>query len=363
MQPLRQLAKVMTTLAQKSECMKNPYFDQLFGYTDVPKDWKAGLGYDYDFIQLPAGDEPHVLTTDVVIVGSGYGGGVSAKNLAEAGHRVLVVDKGYHFEPSQLPMTQDGGAYHLFDHNGVYMTENGGGVGLVAGGAWGGGGTVNWSVCLKLQDYVRTEWARTGLPLFASEDFDESIDRVWDFVGASTEGIRHNQRNQVLLQGCEKLGWKVNVAPQNTAGKDHSCGQCHLGCGSAGKRGPSVSWLPAAGEAGAEFMEGFKAEKVLFDEDGVTAVGVEGLWTSRGPNGEVHTPVSERIQRRVIIKARRVIMAAGSLWSPLLLRNSGMQVRACYGPFNLSYTNLICSFSFNRTLISVRIYTFTHATS
>jgi choline dehydrogenase-like flavoprotein len=327
LQSLQSLAKAVTLMAQKSNCLTNPYLDRLNGYTDVPHDWKAVEGYKYDFIQLAAGDEPHVLTTDVVIVGSGYGGAVSAKNLAEAGHRVLVLDKGYHFPPAHLPLTQRNGNHYLFDHHGPYMTEKAGGTSIIAGGAWGGGGTVNWSVCLKLQDQVRNEWAEAGLPFFASDDFDESTSRVWDFVGASTENIRHNHRNEALLRGCEKLGWKAAVAPQNTAGQDHWCGQCHLGCGSSGKRGPTVSWLPAAADAGAQFMEGFEAQKVLFDEDGVTATGVEGVWTSRGPNGEVHTSESERSQRRVTVKARKVVIAAGSLWSPVVLMNSNIKVR------------------------------------
>ncbi|KAI9166899.1 Long-chain-alcohol oxidase FAO2 [Paramyrothecium foliicola] len=321
----RNLARVMTTLAQKADCMNNPYFDRLLGYTDVPKNWKAGLAYEYNFLQFSSNDEPQVLTTDVVVVGSGCGGGVCAKNLAEAGHDVLVVDKGYYFPPAHLPMTQAAGAQYLYDHGGVYRSEGAGGAALVAGGAWGGGGTVNWSVCLKLQDRTRAEWADAGLPFFKSEQFDESLDRVWEFVGASTDGIRHNHRNQVMLDGCQRLGWQVAVAPQNTAGQDHWCGQCHLGCGSAGKKGPAVSWLPAAGRAGAKFVEGFKVEKVLFEDDGVTANGVEGVWTSRGPKGEVHTPQSERVQRRVIIKAKKIIISAGSLWSPLLLMKSHIQ--------------------------------------
>ncbi|KEY67148.1 hypothetical protein S7711_03009 [Stachybotrys chartarum IBT 7711] len=323
---IRVLGKTMTTMAQKSACLTSPHLQSLIGYTDKPKDWKAGLGYEYSFVQVPPGDEPHVITTDVVIVGSGCGGAVCAKNLAEAGHRVLVVDKGYHFPPTHLPMNQTAALRYLYDHNGVYVTEDSGGVNVVNGGAWGGGGTVNWSVCLKLQDFVRKQWAEAGLPFFESPQFDESIDRVWNFMGASSSAVRHNHGNRVILEGCGKLGWKSATAAQNTDGKEHYCGQCNLGCGSAEKRGPSVSWLPAAGQAGAQFMEGLDVDKVLFDEaDATTAIGVEGLWKARGPNGEVHTPVAQRTRRRVVVKAKKVIVSAGALWTPVLLMKSGVQ--------------------------------------
>jgi flavin-dependent dehydrogenase len=90
--------------------------------------------------------------------------------------------------------------------------------------------------------------------------------------------------------------------------------------------GPAITSLPAAAKAGAQFMEGFNVKKVVFAEDGVTAVGVEGVWTARGPGGLVHMPESERLQRRVIVKAKKVVIAGGALYSPLVLMQSGVEV-------------------------------------
>ncbi|ODA82844.1 hypothetical protein RJ55_01353 [Drechmeria coniospora] len=321
---LRTLAKSLTAAASKAYGITNPYLGSLSGYTDVPRDWKAGAGYDFKFVQVDAGSGVHEITTDVVIVGSGCGGAVSAKNMAEAGHKVLVVDKGYYYPPSQFPMAQKAACSHLFDNAGVYISDDSS-TSVLCGGTWGGGGTVNWSVCLRLQRFVREEWAATGLPLFTSSDYDECEDRVWSFIGASKDGIRHNHRNQALLDGAGKLGWKASAVEQNTAGKEHYCGQCHLGCGSGVKRGPTVAWLPAAAEAGAEFMEGFEVRNVTFADDGVTATGVEGVWTSRDAEGQVHRPSSTRTQRTVRIKADKVILSAGSLWTPVILERSGVK--------------------------------------
>ena len=258
-------------------------------------------------------------------MGSGPGGGVSAKNIAEAGHRVLVVDRGYYFPPSQLPMSQTGSSQHMFENGGALATDDGC-MSLLAGSTWGGGGTINWSVALRPQDYVRKQWADEGLSLFGSEEYDECLDRVCEFVGVGTDGVRHNHRNKLLLDASEKLGWKAFVVPQNTGNQEHDCGQCSLGCGSAVKKGPAVCWLPAAAEAGAQFMEGFTAERVTFGEDGKTATGVDGLWVARDKDGSVIAPEEERVKRRVQIRAKRVIVSSGSLRSPLLLASSGVEV-------------------------------------
>jgi choline dehydrogenase-like flavoprotein len=284
---------------------------------------KAGKGYEYEFIQFPPGDEPEVIETDVVIVGSGCGGAVSAKNLTAAGHRVIVVEKAYHWSPDHFPMSESDGWNHLF-MNGAFICSDDTSVSVVAGQSWGGGGTVNWSASLQTQGYVRREWAARGLPFFTSADFQESLDRVCDRMGVSTDYIKHNKTNALLMEGARKLGWTHKSVPQNTGGKQHDCGFCTFGCGSCEKQGPSVSFLPDAARAGAKFIEGFHAEKIAFSYEGgeKVATGVYGTWTSRDINGGVAGP--PLTTRKVMIKAQRVIVSSGTMQSPLLLLRSGL---------------------------------------
>ena len=254
---------------------------------------------------------------------SGCGGGVCAKNLAEAGQRVIVVEKAYHYPPEHLPMTEADASIHLFANGGVDVSDDSS-IAVIAGSAWGGGGTVNWSASLQTQNYVRQEWAKSGLPFFTSSAFQASLDRVCHRMGVSTEFVEHNANNNALHEGARKLGYNSKVVPQNTGGNKHYCGYCTLGCGSAEKQGPVVSFLPDADKAGAHFIEGFEAEKILFENINgkKTAVAVKGFWRSRDTNGGVSG--TDQIIRPVIIKAKRVIVSAGSLQSPLLLLRSGL---------------------------------------
>ena len=315
--PLRQAEDALGKLFKSTWVRTSPSIGSVIGFPRNPAHGEPGKGFDYDFIQVSAGSGPEVLETDVIIVGSGCGAGVAAKNLAEDGHQVLVVDKAYHYPPEYLPMTELHGSQLLFEGGGL-MTSNDGSITIIAGSAWGGGGTVNWSASLQTQAFVRKEWADQGLSFFTSAAFQACLDRVCQRMGVSTEHIEHNHANRALLEGARRLGYSAKVVPQNTGGRKHACGYCTLGCGSAEKQGPVVSWLPDAAKAGAKFMEGYEVQQVIFEERSGTpvAVGVKGAWKSR----DGHTI------REVVVRAKKVVVSAGTIWSPLILQRSGLKV-------------------------------------
>lgn len=322
--PLNAIFKQMTSIAKSVWLKTSPTFPRIAGFPSIPEQYKQTQSFEYEFLQFPQGSNPAIIETDIVIVGSGCGGAVCAKNLAEAGHRVLVVDKAYHYPAQQLPMKEDAGWLHLFENGGVDATDDGS-LTLVAGSTWGGGGTVNWSASLQTQGFVRREWAvDRGLTFFETAEFQNCLDRVCQRMGVSADHIRHNFGNQVLLEGSRKLGYTAKAVPQNTGGNEHYCGYCSAGCGANEKQGPAATWLPDAARAGAKFIEGFQVEKVLFDEarGRKVATGIKGVWTSRNSIGGVDGP--GRTVREIIVKARKVIVSCGTLWSPIVLMNSGL---------------------------------------
>lgn len=305
--------------------MSSPNLNEFLGFPRVPVYGKPTDGFQYQFLQIPPGTEPETIEFDVVIVGSGCGGSVTAKNLAEAGMRVLVVEKSYSYSSSHFPMAANEAYMNLFENTGTVVSEDGS-MFVLAGSTWGGGGTVNWSAALQTQAYVRQEWADGGLPLFTSWDYQRSLDRVCDRMGVNSEHVKHNLQNNVILDGAHKLGYAAKTVPQNTGQAEHYCGHCTLGCASTGKKGPTESFLADAAKAGATFMEGFRVEKVLFDtkkSGKKVAIGVEGIWSSRdeylGLSGSGAT------KRKVIVKAKKVVVSSGTLHSPLLLMRSGLK--------------------------------------
>ncbi|KAI4859346.1 long-chain fatty alcohol dehydrogenase [Hypoxylon rubiginosum] len=308
------LARTFVSIAKTCWSQSDTLLHDLSGYTSHQEDYQPGPSVDFNFIDATL--ESETIDTDVAIIGSGCGGGVCAKVLSEAGRRVLVVDKGYYSPPDHLPKPMEGLQY-LFQGGGSLSSADGSTFTAVAS-CWGGGGTVNWSGSLHTPDIVRKEWAvDDGLELFSTPHFQECLDRVCDFMGVNSSSLSHNFANRVLLEGSSKLGWKAETIPQNIRGAGHNCGsRCGFGCSGAQKQGPAVSWLPAAGKAGARFMEGLEVSKILFDDtDGrKRATGLLGTWRSR-----------EGAQRLVRVKAKKVIISAGTVNSPLILLRSGLK--------------------------------------
>lgn len=127
--------KQVTFVAKNLWIKSSKTFYGITGFPKVPEHYVPGVQFEYRFEQfgssnagaeagIDGGEREVEIETDIVIVGSGCGGAVAAKNLAEAGHKVLVLDKSYYFSPSQLPMSEKDGGIHLFVDGGVVSSDD-----------------------------------------------------------------------------------------------------------------------------------------------------------------------------------------------------------------------------------------------
>lgn len=326
----RRLHKSLTSLVKVFWLRTSPTLGQILAYPKVPVNLNPPeTTFAFNFLQIPSSphDEPAILHADVVIVGSGCGGAVAAKTLAESGLQVILVDKSYYWKPEHLPMSENDAAAHLFANGGAYQADDAN-IAVINGSSWGGGGTINWSASLQTQGYVRREWSeKFGLKHFTSSEYQADLDAVCERMGVGVDKIEHNKTSQTLLEGARKLGWSAKPVPQNCGNASHSCGYCTLGCGSGGKKGPTETFLPDAAEAGATFIEGFNVRDILFEGSPGSSLrtvnGVRGTWMSRDSTGGVAG--TQRSTREVIIKAPRVVVSAGALATPLLLQRSAIK--------------------------------------
>ncbi|MGH3647725.1 MAG: GMC family oxidoreductase N-terminal domain-containing protein [Micromonosporaceae bacterium] len=248
------------------------------------------------------------LDCDVVVVGSGAGGGTTAGVLAGAGLDVVVLEAGGYYDQADFDGTE------LAAITGYYMAAPSAtddqSVALLAGACLGGGTVVNYSTSFRTPGEVRAEWASHGVPAFDGEDYTRSLDAVCERLGVNTDHNAPSARDRIMRDGCEKLGWHIDAMPRNVIGCDQGidCGYCGLGCRRAAKQSTTETWLADAAAAGARLLVRTRAERVIVSNG--AARGVEAV-TAAG--------------HQVTVRARAVVVACGALHTPALLRRSGLR--------------------------------------
>ncbi|WP_290525314.1 GMC family oxidoreductase [Alcanivorax sp.] len=261
-------------------------------------------------------DSQITLDADVVIVGSGAGGAVSAYELARQGKRVVVLEAGP-YVPSQA-FTEDftQSLHDLYQDQGGQANSSGDLL-VLQGACVGGSTVVNGCVCFRTPDFILQDWQRDfGLSELTEAELAPYFDEVEKNLSVHDNGEHEIARHgQVIREGAKKLGWSVKPLRRNI----RQCGltgHCLSGCKTERKQSMLVTYLPWAQAYGASIYSDTRVEKVL-TENG-EASGVEAVITRH--DGTVAASMT--------VKAPRVILAAGAVQTPVLLLKSGLANRS-----------------------------------
>jgi choline dehydrogenase-like flavoprotein len=253
------------------------------------------------------------LTADVAVVGSGSGGGVIAGKLAAAGQEVVVLEAGGYYNEADFNQLELWAYEHLYRAGGLAQTADGQ-VALMTGANLGGGSTINWSNCLRTHAWVREEWERDhGLEGLAGAEYDRHLDEVSARIGVTTGCSDPNGPNRRLTEAAGKLGMTHQPIARNADAGRHDAGLSGLsgfGDVTGSKLGTLKTYLQDAADAGARFVVNCRVERVIVEHG--RAAGVEGTYLD-----------ADGRTARVVVRAPRVVVAAGALDTPaLLLRSS-----------------------------------------
>jgi choline dehydrogenase-like flavoprotein len=247
---------------------------------------------------------------DVVIVGSGAGGGAVADRLiplAEKGARIAVLEAGPWYDEAGFTQ-RELEMMALYWHGAAWLTRDGA-VTLAAGKAVGGSTLVYTGVTFRLPEAVLAEW---NLPDLTMADLTPRFGRLErDLHVVEPDGEMVNENNRRFRAACDRLGWPVENLRLNIKDCEGS-GFCNLGCAAGAKQGTHVVQLPRAMNAGIEVIPNCAVARI---SEGAVEARVApapgGTKPGPWPPGEVR------------IRARAVVLAAGSPGSPAILLRSG----------------------------------------
>jgi len=249
---------------------------------------------------------------DVLIVGSGAGGGTVAQALvplARDGRRVLLLEQGARLDEHEFTGREAEMAGALYEDGGGFLTAEGT-MTLAFGRAYGGSTVVYTGTSLLAPERVLRRWKVPGL------DHADVVRRSRRYMQENNVHLLDpeelNDNNRLFARGCAAVGYRAEPFPLNVKGCRGSS-LCNLGCPGGAKQGTHRVQLPRAEAGGVEVVT--RAEVLRLEgRDALVRV-------ARRPDG-ARGRASEWAPGEYRIRAGAIVLAAGAVGTPALLLRS-----------------------------------------
>lgn len=277
----------------------------------VPDLFAEGLARGWKTYNGSRLEQDLTLEADVVIVGTGAGGGTSAEILSAAGYKVLLVEEGPLKTSSDFKM-QEAEAYPTLYQEGIGRMSKDGAIMILQGRAVGGTTLVNWTSSFRTPHQTLEHWAKEhNVKGHSESEMAPWFEQMEQRLGIAPWAIEPNANNDVIRSGCEKLGYSWKVIPRNVRGC-WNLGYCGMGCPTNAKQSMLVTTIPATLEKGGELLYLARAERLIHDGNSVSGLECVALdERCVAPTG-----------RKIRVKARHYILAGGGINTPAILKRS-----------------------------------------
>jgi choline dehydrogenase-like flavoprotein len=249
---------------------------------------------------------------DVCVIGTGAGGAPVAKELAEGGMRVVMLEEGPRVTTDDFTARPRDMIARFYRDAGQTVTVGVPPIVLPLGRSVGGTTLINSGTCFRTPPSVLSLWReRFGLEELSPGELDPYFRRVERELNVSQVPPELAGGNaHVVKRGADALGWSNDFLFRNAKGCVGS-GVCAFGCPTSAKQHVGITYVPKAWDAGATTFTGATARRIVV-EDG-RARGVEARTAAGG---------------RLRVDCDHVVVACGAIHTPLLLRRNGIGSRS-----------------------------------
>lgn len=253
----------------------------------------------------------HHLEADVVIVGSGAGGGTAAEIFAKAGLKVVMIEEGPLKSVRDFHMREAQAYPDLYQESAARKTKDKA-INILQGRCVGGSTTVNWTSSFRTPPTTLAYWQRTfGLTQLSVEELAPWFAMMERRLNIEPWTLTPNDNNDILQRGAAKLGLPTGTIRRNVKGC-WNLGYCGVGCPTNAKQSMLVTTIPQALSLGATLVSRCRAEHLVFNGSGVRQLDCIAL-VADGIRPSGH---------KVVVKARHYVLAGGAIGSPALLMRS-----------------------------------------
>jgi choline dehydrogenase-like flavoprotein len=262
-----------------------------------------------DAIEPPPLDplkEPPRRRYDTIVVGSGAAGGILAYRLAEAGKKVLVLERGPYVDPQTFGDDEVVQYLRLYNEGALQLATDFS-LQVLQGMCVGGGTTINNALCLDPPDLVLEQWESRGLDRAALKAAIAEV-RTWFGVKPISEAtVTQAAKRFKKAVGELDLPGEFERMHANISSDCRATGYCNIGCGYGAKLTTLDTVLPQAQhDHQLELMADVRVDAI--EHQGRLATRVVGH----------HRPTGQRVEA----EADEIVVAAGPIGSSYLLQRS-----------------------------------------
>ena len=285
----------------------------------LPDPWIEGLRSGWRVLGHNGKTPPNTLECDVVVVGTGAGGGITAELLARAGLRVVMVEEGPLKTSTDFNQLESEAYPTLYQDSAARKTDDKG-INILQGRCVGGSTTVNWTSSFRTPSETLTFWRdRFGLTGMTDDAMAPYFQQAERRLNIGTWLTPPNENNDLLRRGAAQLGIPAAAILRNVKGC-WNLGSCGLGCPTNAKQSMLLTGVPTALQHGAVLLVNTRADRLVVAGGRVSAVEatLEVKKTTLAHDDKDFQAI------KITIRAEHVVVAGGAINSPALLMRSGV---------------------------------------